>query len=62
LADLAEILMIEHLAIKKSKWIEEKTYENEAFVNFRSYVKECHIEVEEKVCFPIMEAYAFPDS
>lgn len=62
MADLAEILMIEHLAIKKSKWIVEKPYENEASVNFHSYVKECHIEVEEKVCFPIMEAYAFPDS
>lgn len=62
MADLAEILMVEHLAIKESKWLIDRPYSNDAFTNFHSYVKECHIEVEEKICFPILESYSFPDA
>jgi len=62
MADLAEILIVEHLAIKNSRWILEKPYDSEAFMQFRSYVKSCHIEIEEKICFPILEAHSFPDS
>ena len=62
MADLAEVLMIEHLAIKQSKWLLEKQYDSDAFINFHSYVKECHIELEEKICFPVLESYPFADS
>ena len=62
MADLAEILMVEHLAIKQSRWLVEKQYDNDVFRNFHSYVKECHIELEEKICFPILESYPFTDS
>ena len=62
MADLAEILIMEHLAIKKAKWIVEQPYDPEAFTRFHSYVKACHIEVEEKICFPILESYSFPDA
>jgi len=62
MADLAEILMIEHLAIKHSKWIVGNYYDDDVFQNFHSYVKECHIELEEKICFPVLESYPFMDS
>ncbi len=62
MADLAEILIMEHLAIKNARWIVDKPYDAEAFTRFRSYLKACHIEVEEKICFPILESYSFPDA
>lgn|GEM_PF-1165915 len=62
MADLAEILILEHLAIKNANWIVDKPYNPEAFTRFRIYLKACHIEVEEKICFPILESYSFPDA
>lgn len=62
MADLAEILMIEHLVIRRSRWITVSPYDPEKFTAFLSYVKNCHVEIEEKVCFPLLEAYPFPDS
>lgn len=62
MADLAEILMIEHLAIKHSKWLVENHYDNDVFRNFHDYITECHIELEEKICFPVLESFPFMDS
>lgn len=62
MADLAEILIMDHLAIRNARWIVDKPYDSEAFTRFRSFVKACHIEVEEKICFPILESYSFPDA
>lgn len=62
MTDLAEILIMEHLAIRNSRWVVDKPYDSEAFTRFHSYVRTCHIEVEEKICFPILESYSFPDA
>ena len=62
MADLAEILILEHLAIKNAKWITSEPFDSGTFAAFHSYLKTCHIEVEEKICFPILESYSFPDA
>lgn len=62
MADLAEILLVEHLAIRHIS----KTFTNpkdlEPFVEFHTYLKECHIEIEEKLLFPLLEAHYWDDS
>jgi hemerythrin superfamily protein len=60
MADLAEILMVEHIGIRNAEWI-LNPHDTERFLGFLTYMKECHIEIEEKVCFPLLENYAFPD-
>ncbi len=61
MASLVEILTVEHLAISRTGVI-RGSYDPEGFVSFRAYMKECHIEIEEKICFPILEAYPFNDA
>jgi len=62
MADLAEILMLEHFAIKEARWLVEKPFDSEKFIKFHSYLTNCHIEVEEKICFPLLEQSNFADS
>ena len=62
MADLAEILMLEHFAIKDARWLVGGPFDSQRFSRFRSYLKNCHIEVEEKICFPILEGFTFTDS
>ncbi len=62
MADLAEILMLEHFAIKDAKWLIESPFNAQRFTSFHSYLKNCHIEVEEGICFPLLEQTNFPDS
>ncbi|MEM0155650.1 MAG: hemerythrin domain-containing protein [Thermoplasmataceae archaeon] len=54
--------MIEHTAIRKAKWMLESPYDQEKFSNFLDYLERCHIEIEEKVCFPVLETFPFADS
>lgn len=54
--------MIEHTAIRKAKWMTESPYDQERFSNFLAYLEQCHIEIEEKVCFPVLETFPFADS
>ncbi|MGC8514735.1 MAG: hemerythrin domain-containing protein [Thermoplasmata archaeon] len=61
MASLVEILTLEHLSISRTDVI-RGSYDYDSFVAFRSYLKECHIEIEEKICFPILEAFPFPDA
>ena len=61
MASLVEILTVEHLAISRIDVI-RGSYDYDSFVAFRSYLKECHIEIEERICFPILEAFPFPDT
>jgi hemerythrin superfamily protein len=61
MASLAEILTVEHMSIGRMEFI-RGSYDHDSFVAFRSYLKECHIEIEEKICFPILETFPFPDS
>ncbi|MFG1519186.1 MAG: hemerythrin domain-containing protein [Thermoplasmataceae archaeon] len=62
MADLAEILMLEHFAIKNSRWLVDSPFDYERFTKFHSYLRACHIEVEESICFPLLEQTSFPDS
>ncbi len=54
MADLAEILMLEHLAIKHTRKELEKRSDYVSLEIFNEYLKDCHIEVEEKILFPIL--------
>ena len=60
MASLVEILTVEHLSISRMDVI-RGSFDHDSFVAFRSYLKECHIEIEEKICFPILETFPFPD-
>lgn len=62
MADLAEILMTEHLAIRHLRKSFTVTEDIDLFRDFHLYVKECHIEIEEKLLFPVLEAHNWEDS
>jgi hemerythrin superfamily protein len=61
MASLVEILTVEHMSIRTMEVI-RGSFDYDSFVAFRSYLKECHIEIEEKICFPILETFQFPDA
>lgn len=62
MADLAEILQMEHLAIRHLKNAFDREFDMEHFQEFGLYLKECHIEIEEKLLFPVLQAYGWDDS
>ncbi len=56
MTDLAGILMLEHVAIRNIS-ICTKSGEPD-FAEFHSYLRNCHIEIEEKLVFPLVLASA----
>ena len=52
MADLVEILMIEHLAMKRMKEKQVTGISNEEFSSFHAFLMNVHVEVEEKIVFP----------
>ena len=52
MADLVEILMIEHLAMKRMKEKQVTGISNEEFSSFHGFLMNVHVEVEEKIVFP----------
>ena len=52
MADLVEILMIEHLAMKRMKEKHVTGISNEEFSSFHGFLMNVHVEVEEKIVFP----------
>ena len=54
MADLAEILMIEHMAIRHLRKNVENSPNYLILENFHDYLKRCHIEIEEKILFPML--------
>ncbi len=54
MADLAEILMLEHLAIRHTRKELEKKPDYVSLETFNEYLKDCHIEIEEKILFPVL--------
>ncbi len=54
MADLAEILMIEHMAIRHIRNKVERKPDYQMLDEFHDYLKRCHIEIEEKILFPIL--------
>ena len=61
MTDLAEILIIDHLTIKHSGEIFKPDSEIGDFVNFHSYLKECHMQMEEKILFPALKRGTWGD-
>lgn len=55
MADLAEILMIDHMAVRFLKETIEKNASVEELPLFHDYLKNCHIELEEKILFPMVK-------
>lgn len=62
MADLAEILQIEHLVIRHLRRTFEQEFDIEDFQNFTFYLRDCHIEIEERLLFPLLQAYDWEDS
>lgn len=54
MSDLAEILMIEHMAIRHIRRSLENKPDYQSLETFHGYLEMCHIEVEEKVLFPLL--------
>lgn len=53
MADAVEILMMEHQSIRHiSKYLKQDSPAN--FMEFHDYLKSVHIEVEEKIVFPVI--------
>ncbi len=59
--DLAELLMIDHLSIRsKARWnIPAKG--KELFIDFATFIDDCHVQVEEKVFFPTITEFEWED-
>ena len=55
MSDLVEVLIIDHLTIKHAGEIFNPDLEIGDFMNFHSYLKECHMEIEEKILFPTLK-------
>ena len=51
MADIVEILMIEHLAMKRMKEKQVTGISNEEFSSFHGFLMNVHVEVEEKIVF-----------
>lgn len=62
MADLVEILVGEHLAIKRVKLECEAERNIGKFKDFHEYLIECHVQVEENVVFPLLSDYGWEDS
>ena len=60
MADIVEILMIEHLAIRHISRCRKPG--DTDFYEFNAYLKNCHIEIEEKIVFPLILSYARDNS
>ncbi len=54
MSDLAEILMVEHVAIRHIRKAMENKPDCQFLESFHDYLKMCHIEVEEKIVFPLI--------
>lgn len=55
MADLAEILIIDHLTSRRFGEMISDGVEIGDFTNFHSFLKDCHMEIEEKVLFPSLK-------
>lgn len=62
MADLAELLMVEHVAIRHISRSLEKDFKLEDFEAFQRYLGECHIIIEEKLLVPALEQFDWADS
>lgn len=62
MAELSEILMIEHLAIRHISTGMSVENGEQKFSGFHHYLLECHIPIEEKILFPMLEAQPWEDS
>jgi len=59
--DLAELLMIDHLAIRsKSRW-NIPGNNRELFIDFATFIDDCHVQVEERVFFPTITQFEWED-
>lgn len=62
MADLAEILIVEHLSIRHIREVLLPGVDFDAFLEFDRYLRECHIEIEEKLLFPLLKEHVWPDN
>ncbi len=62
MADLAEILTLEHLAIRHIRKESAHWGAFDQMYEFHRFLKECHIEVEEKIFFPVLKESSWKDS
>lgn len=54
MSDLAEILMIEHAAIRHIRKSMEEKPDYQTLAVFHNYLEQCHIEIEEEILFPLV--------
>ncbi len=62
MADLAEILTLEHLAIRHIRKASTNWKGEVQLSEFHGYLKNCHIEIEEKIFFPVLKGHSGEDS
>jgi hemerythrin superfamily protein len=62
LRNAVEVIMYEHQSIRKLAEVLDHGDKFDEFVLFNKYLKECHMEVEEEVLFPILAQGNFSDS
>lgn len=62
MADLAEILSVEHMAIRHIRKSFYLLDDIGPFREFHSYLKESHIVLEEKILVPVLKMVDMPDS
>lgn len=62
MADLAEILSFEHLAIRHIRKESVLWQEHTPLSEFHRYLRECHIEIEERIFFPVLKESTWDDS
>lgn len=61
MTDLVEVLIIDHLTIKHTGELFNPDSELGDFINFHSYLKQCHMEIEEKILFPALKKGVWGD-
>ena len=62
MADLAEILMVDHLAIRNLSRELNGRPDNFELAGFHEYLMSCHVEIEEKIVFPVLKGGTWDDS
>ena len=61
MADLAELLMMEHASIRVISFSSHGMDSLDNFVVFNNYLKNVHIDVEEKILFPLVVDFDWAD-
>ena len=59
--DLAELLMLDHLAIRSKGHWNIPGRSTEVFIDFATFIDDCHVQVEEKVFFPAITEFEWED-